>query len=178
MTREEFRNLKDLAKSFLLNKDKLLELEKLERDLKDQQKSLYIKHKNLERLENKTNNIYEKQLNLNIEFQELELENNYLKNKVRKFENLESENNSLKQEIILLNKKLKEKSNDLDSANSIIDNLDKYIALVNDIFKSNIELDEFFNREFDKHIDEIGRKEQEEDLQIENSKAKSKGISL
>lgn len=178
LTREEFRNLKDLAKSFLLNKDKLLELEKLERDLKDQQKSLYIKHKNLERLENKTNNIYEKQLNLNIEFQELELENNYLKNKVRKFENLESENNSLKQEIILLNKKLKEKSNDLDSANSIIDNLDKYIALVNDIFKSNIELDEFFNREFDKHIDEIGRKEQEEDLQIENSKAKSKGISL
>ncbi|MDU3868089.1 MAG: MobV family relaxase, partial [Clostridium perfringens] len=62
LTREEFENLKDLAKSFLLNKDKLLELENLEQDLKDQQKSLYIKHKNLERLENKTNNLYKKQL--------------------------------------------------------------------------------------------------------------------
>ena len=78
MTREEFENLKDLAKSFLLNKDKLLELENLEQDLKDQQKSLYIKHKNLERLENKTNNLYKKQLTFNHDFEELKKENEIL----------------------------------------------------------------------------------------------------
>lgn len=161
LTREEFENLKDLAKSFLLNKDKLLELEKLEQDLKDQQKSLYIKHKNLERLENKTNNLYKKQLTLNQDFDDLELENK-----------------SLKQEIILLNQKLKEKSNELDSANSTIDNLDQYIDLVNDILKSNIELDEFFNHEFEKRIKQIFNKEHDEDLEIENSNSKSKGMSM
>lgn len=178
LTREEFENLKDLAKSFLLNKDKLLELEKLEQDLKDQQKSLYIKHKNLERLENKTNNLYKKQLTLNQDFDNLELENNILKVKARKVDDLELENKSLKQEIILLNQKLKEKSNELDSANSTIDNLDQYIDLVNDILKSNIELDEFFNHEFEKRIKQIFNKEHDEDLEIENSNSKSKGMSM
>lgn len=178
LTREEFQNLKDLAKSFLLNKDKLLELEKLEQDLKDQQKSLYIKHKNLERLENKTNNLYKKQLTLNQDFDNLELENNILKVKARKVDDLELENKSLKQEIILLNQKLKEKSNELDSANSTIDNLDQYIDLVNDILKSNIELDEFFNHEFEKRIKQIFNKEHDEDLEIENSNSKSKGMSM
>lgn len=178
LTREEFQNLKDLAKSFLLNKDKLLELEKLEQDLKDQQKSLYIKHKNLERLENKTNNLYKKQLNLNHDFEILEKENSYLSYKAIKYNELEKKNNSLKQEIILLNQKLKEKSKQLDSANSTIDNLDQYIDLVNDIFKSNIELDEFFNREFEKRINAIFRKEQETELEIENSKSNSKGMSM
>lgn len=134
LTREEFENLKDLAKSFLLNKDKLLELENLEQDLKDQQKSLYIKHKNLERLENKTNNLYKKQLILNHDFEELAKENEILSYKARKADTLELENNSLKQEIILLNQKLKEKSKQLDSANSTIDSKDKYIDIVNSIF--------------------------------------------
>lgn len=178
LTREEFQNLKDLAKSFLLNKDKLLELEKLEQDLKEQQKSLYIKHKNLERLENKTNNLYKKQLTLNHDFDELKKENEILSYKARKSNKLEKENISLKQEIILLNQKLKDKSNELDSANSTIDNLDQYIDLVNDIFKSNIELDEFFNHEFEKRIKKMFNKEQEEELEIENSKAKSKGMTL
>lgn len=178
LTKEEFENLKDLAKSFLLNKDKLLELEKLEQDLKDQQKSLYIKHKNLERLENKTNNLYKKQLTLNNDFQELEKENQILSFKARKADNLELENHSLKQEIILLNQKLKKKSKQLDSANSIIDSKDQYIDIVNSIFQSDNDLEEFFNREFDKRLEQIFRKEQEEELEIENSKAKSKGMTL
>ena len=178
LTREEFQNLKDLAKSFLLNKDKLLELEKLEQDLKDQEKTLYIKHKNLERLENKTNNLYKKQLSLNHDFEELEKENEILSYKARKADNLELENHSLKQEIILLNQKLKDKSNELDSANSTIDNLDQYIDLVNDIFKYNIELDEFFNHEFEKRINQIFNKEHDEELEFENSNSKSKGMSM
>ncbi len=178
LTRDEFQNLKDLAKSFLLNKDKLLELEKLEQDLKDQEKNLYIKHKNLDRLENKTNNLYKKQLTLNHDFEELKKENEILSYKARKTDNLELENHSLKQEIILLNQKLKDKSNELDSANSTIDNLDQYIDLVNDIFKSNIELDEFFNHEFEKRIKQMCNKEQEEDLEFENNNSKSKGMSM
>ena len=178
LTREEFENLKDLAKSFLLNKDKLLELENLELDLKEQQKSLYIKHKNLERLENKTNNLYKKQLTLNQDFDNLELENNILKVKARKVDDLELENNSLKQEIILLNQKLKKKSNELDLANLTIDKLEQYIDIVNDILKSNIELDEFFNSEFKKLIDIILRKEKDEDLEFENNNSKSKGMSI
>ena len=174
LTREEFENLKDLAKSFLLNKDKLLELENLEQDLKDQQKSLYIKHKNLERLENKTNNLYKKQLILNHDFEELAKENEILSYKARKADTLELENNSLKQEIILLNQKLKEKSKQLDSANSTIDSKDKYIDIVNSIFQSDNDLEEFFNREFDKRLEEIFRKEQE----VEKTKSKSKGMSM
>ncbi|WP_338912047.1 MobV family relaxase [Clostridium perfringens] len=174
LTREEFENLKDLAKSFLLNKDKLLELENLEQDLKDQQKSLYIKHKNLERLENKTNNLYKKQLILNHDFEELAKENEILSYKARKADTLELENNSLKQEIILLNQKLKEKSKQLDSANSTIDSKDKYIDIVNSIFQSDNDLEEFFNREFDKRLEEIFRKEQE----VEKTKSKIKGMSM
>jgi hypothetical protein len=178
LTRDEFQNLKDLAKSFLLNKDKLLELEKLEQDLKEQQKTLYIKHKNLEHLENKTNNLYRKQLTLNHDFEELKKENEILSYKARKTDKLEKENILLRQEIILLNQKLKEKSNELNSANSTIDNLNQYIDLVNDILKSNIELDEFFNCEFEKRIKQTFNKEQDEDLEFENNKPKSKGISL
>ncbi|XZM35546.1 MobV family relaxase (plasmid) [Clostridium perfringens] len=178
LTREEFENLKDLAKSFLLNKDKLLELENLELDLKEQQKSLYIKHKNLERLENKTNNLYKKQLTLNHDFEELKKENEILSYKARKTNKLKNENISLKQEIILLNQKLKDKSKQLDSANSTIDFQEQYIDIVNDILKSNIELDEFFNREFEKRIKQMCNKEQDEDLEFENNKSKSKGMSM
>lgn len=176
LTREEFQNLKDLAKSFLLNKDKLLELEKLEQDLKDQQKSLYIKHKNLERLENKTNNLYKKQLTLNHNFEELEKENQILSSKARKADNLEVENHSLKQEIILLNQKLKKKSNDLDSANSIIDSLEDYNKAVDSVVNSNEQLKEFFHSKINKYYDDLFEKEKEQEL--ENRKAKSKGMSL
>ncbi|MBO3357120.1 MobV family relaxase [Clostridium perfringens] len=178
LTREEFENLKDLAKSFLLNKDKLLELEKLEQDLKDQQKSLYIKYKNLERLENKTNNLYKKQLILNHDFEELEKENEILSYKARKTDKLEKENISLKQEIIILNQKLKEKSNDLDSANSNIDSQDKYIDIVNEILKSNSEFENFFDCEFEKRIKQIFNETHEQDLNTENNKSKNKGMSL
>ncbi|ELC8440966.1 MobV family relaxase [Clostridium perfringens] len=178
LTREEFQNLKDLAKSFLLNKDKLLELEKLEQDLKDQQKSLYIKHKNLERLENKTNNLYKKQLILNHNFEELEKENQILSYKARKIDTLELENNSLKQEIILLNQRLKEKSKELDSVNLTIDSNEKYINIVNDILKSNSEFENFFDCEFEKRIKQMFNKEQEEDLEFENNNSKSKGMSM
>ncbi|EIF2088280.1 plasmid recombination protein [Clostridium perfringens] len=178
LTREEFQNLKDLAKSFLLNKDKLLELEKLEQDLKDQQKSLYIKHKNLERLENKTNNLYKKQLILNHNFEELEKENQILSYKARKIDTLELENNSLKQEIILLNQRLKEKSKELDSVNLTIDSNEKYINIVNDILKSNSEFENFFDYEFEKRIKQMFNKEQEEDLEFENNNSKSKGMSM
>ena len=159
LTREEFENLKDLAKSFLLNKDKLLELENLEQDLKDQQKSLYIKHKNLERLENKTNNLYKKQLTLNHDFQELKNENEILAYKARKADDLELENHSLKQEIILLNQKLKEKSKLLDSVNSTIDFQEQYIDIVNDILKYNSEFENFFDCEFKKRIKQMCNKE-------------------
>ena len=159
LTREEFENLKDLAKSFLLNKDKLLELEKLEQDLNDQQKSLYIKHKNLERLENKTNNLYKKQLTLNHDFQELKNENEILAYKARKADDLELENHSLKQEIILLNQKLKEKSKLLDSVNSTIDFQEQYIDIVNDILKYNSEFENFFDCEFKKRIKQMCNKE-------------------
>ncbi|EOU1689844.1 plasmid recombination protein [Clostridium perfringens] len=178
LTREEFENLKDLAKSFLLNKDKLLELEKLEQDLKDQQKSLYIKYKNLERLENKTNNLYKKQLILNHDFEELEKENEILSYKARKTDKLEKENISLKQEIIILNQKLKEKSNELDSANSNIDSQDKYIDIVNEILKSNSEFENFFDCEFEKRIKQIFNETHEQDLNTENNKSKNKGMSL
>ncbi|HAT4325220.1 TPA: hypothetical protein I9066_003232 [Clostridium perfringens] len=178
LTREEFQNLKDLAKSFLLNKDKLLELEKLEQDLKDQQKSLYIKHKNLERLENKTNNLYKKQLILNHNFEELEKENQILSYKARKIDTLELENNSLKQEIILLNQRLKEKSKELDSVNLTIDSNEKYINIVNYILKSNSEFENFFDYEFEKRIKQMFNKEQEEDLEFENNNSKSKGMSM
>ena len=178
MNREEFQNLKDLAKSFLLNKDKLLELEKLEQDLKDQEKTLYIKHKNLERLENKTNNLYKKQLSLNHDFEELEKENEILSYKARKADNLELENHSLKQEIILLNQKLKEKSKLLDSVNSTIDFQEQYIDIVNDILKYNSEFENFFDCEFKKRIKQMCNKEQDEDLEFENNKPKSKGMSL
>lgn len=178
LTREEFQNLKDLAKSFLLNKDKLLELEKLEQDLKDQEKNLYIKHKNLDRLENKTNNLYKKQLTLNHDFEELKKENEILSYKARKTDKLEKENISIKQEIILLNQKLKDKSNDFDSANSTIDNLEQYIDIVNDILKSNSEFENFFDCEFEKRIKQMFNKEQEEDLEFENNNSKSKGMSM
>ncbi|MDU3868087.1 MAG: hypothetical protein E7G80_15230, partial [Clostridium perfringens] len=137
-------------------------------------KSLYIKHKNLERLENKTNNLYKKQLILNHDFEELAKENEILSYKARKADTLELENNSLKQEIILLNQKLKEKSKQLDSANSTIDSKDKYIDIVNSIFQSDNDLEEFFNREFDKRLEEIFRKEQE----VEKTKSKIKGMSM
>lgn len=179
LTREEFQNLKDLAKSFLLNKDKLLELEKLEQDLKDQQKSLYIKHKNLERLENKTNNLYKKQLTLNHDFDNLELENNILKVKARKVDDLELENKSLKQEIILLNQKLKKKSKRLDKSLAILDSQNQYINFVLDVVSQNKEFEEFFDNGINKCFDEYYNKKQEEDeLELENSKSNSKGMSF
>ena len=178
LTKEEFENLKDLAKSFLLNKDKLLDLENLEQDLKEQQKSLYIKHKNLERLENKTNNLYKKQLTLNNDFDNLELENKILKVKARKVDDLELENNSLKQEINLLNQKLKEKSKRLDSVNSTIDFQEQYIDIVNDILKSNSEFENFFDCEFKKRIKQTFNKEQDQDLEFGNNNSKSKGMSI
>ncbi|MCX0368599.1 MobV family relaxase [Clostridium perfringens] len=178
LTKEEFQNLKDLAKSFLLNKDKLLELENLELDLKDQQKSLYIKHKNLERLENKTNNLYKKQLTLNHDFDNLELENKILKVKARKVDDLELENNSLKQEIIFLNQKLKEKSKRLDNSLAVLDSQDQYINFVLDVVSQNKEFEEFFDNGINKCFDEYYKKKQEDELEIENSKSKSKGMSM
>lgn len=176
LTREEFENLKDLAKSFLLNKDKLLELENLEQDLKDQQKSLYIKHKNLERLENKTNNLYKKQLTLNQDFDNLELENNILKVKARKVADLELENNSLKQEIFLLNQKLKEKSKRLDNSLAVLDSQDQYINFVVEVVSQNKEFEEFFYNGIDKCFEEYYKKQEEEELELE--KSKSKGMSI
>ncbi|MGU8426589.1 MobV family relaxase [Clostridium perfringens] len=178
LTKDEFQNLKDLAKSFLLNKDKLLELENLELYLKDQQKSLYIKHKNLERLENKTNNLYKKQLTLNHDFDNLELENKILKVKARKVDDLELENNSLKQEIILLNQKLKEKSKRLDNSLAVLDSQDQYINFVLDVVSQNKEFEEFFDNGINKCFDEYYKKKQEDELEIENSKSKSKGMSM
>ena len=88
------------------------------------------------------------------------------------------ENHSLKQEIILLNQKLKEKSKQLDSANSTIDFQEQYIDIVNDILKSNSEFENFFDCEFEKRIKQMFNKEQEDDLQIEKSNSKSKGMSM
>ncbi|WP_415338480.1 MobV family relaxase [Clostridium perfringens] len=178
LTREEFENLKDLAKSFLLNKDKLLELEKLEQDLKDQQKSLYIKHKNLERLENKTNNLYKKQLTLNHDFQELKNENEILAYKARKADNLELENHSLNQEIILLNQKLKKKSKRLDNSLAILDSQNQYINFVAEVVSQNKEFEEFFYNGIDKCFDEYYNKKQQEELELENNNSKSKGMSM
>ena len=178
LTREEFENLKDLAKSFLLNKDKLLELENLEQDLKDQQKSLYIKHKNLERLENKTNNLYKKQLTLNNDFDNLELENKILKVKARKVDDLELENNSLKQEINLLNQKLKEKSKRLENSLAVLDSQNQYINFVAEVVSQNKEFEEFFYNGIDKCFEEYYKKQEEEELEFENNNSKSKGMSL
>lgn len=179
LTREEFQNLKDLAKLFLLNKDKLLELENLELDLKEQQKSLYIKHKNLERLENKTNKLYKKQLSLNHDFEVLKRENDILSYKVRKADNLDWENYSLKQEIIRLNQELKKKSEELDSANSTIETQWQYIDITNSIVKSDSSLEEFFYREFDNRLEELLKsKKQEQELEFESSNSKSKGMSM
>ena len=178
LTREEFENLKDLAKSFLLNKDKLLELENLELDLKEQQKSLYIKHKNLERLENKTNNLYKKQLTLNHNFEELKNENEILAYKARKADNLELENNSLKQEIILLNQKLKEKSKRLDNSLAVLDSQDQYINFVVEVVSQNKDFEEFFYNGIDKCFEEYYKKQEEEELELQNSKSKSKGMSM
>lgn len=179
LTREEFQNLKDLAKLFLLNKDKLLELENLELDLKEQQKSLYIKHKNLERLEDKTNKLYKKQLSLNHDFEVLKRENDILSYKVRKADNLDWENYSLKQEIIRLNQELKKKSEELDSANSTIETQWQYIDITNSIVKSDSSLEEFFYREFDNRLEEfLKSKKQEQELEFESSNSKSKGMSL
>ena len=179
LTREEFENLKDLAKSFLLNKDKLLELENLELDLKEQQKSLYIKHKNLERLENKTNNLYKKQLTLNHDFQELKNENEILAYKARKADNLELENHSLNQEIILLNQKLKKKSKLLDNSLAILDSQNQYINFVAEVVSQNKEFEEFFYNGINKCFDEYyNKKQQEEELELENNNSKSKGMSM
>lgn len=179
LTREEFQNLKDLAKLFLLNKDKLLELENLELDLKEQQKSLYIKHKNLERLENKTNKLYKKQLSLNHDFEVLKRENDILSYKVRKADNLDWENYSLKQEIIRLNQELKKKSEELDSANSTIETQWQYIDITNSIVKSDSDLEEFFYHEFDNRLEELLKsKKQEQELEFESSNSKSKGMSM
>lgn len=178
LTREEFENLKDLAKSFLLNKDKLLELENLEQDLKDQQKSLYIKHKNLERLENKTNNLYKKQLTLNNDFDNLELENKILKVKARKVDDLELENNSLKQEINLLNQKLKEKSKRLENSLAVLDSQNQYINFVAEVVSQNKEFEEFLYNGIDKCFEEYYKKQEEEELEFENNNSKSKGMSL
>lgn len=178
LTREEFENLKDLAKSFLLNKDKLLELEKLEQDLKEQQKSLYIKHKNLERLENKTNNLYKKQLTLNHDFQELKNESEILSYKARKADNLENENISLKQEIILLNQKLKEKSKRLDNSLAVLDSQDQYINFVVEVVSQNKDFEEFFYNAIDKCFEEFYKKQEEEELELENNNSKSKGMSM
>lgn len=178
LTREEFENLKDLAKSFLLNKDKLLELEKLEQDLKKQQKSLYIKHKNLERLENKTNNLYKKQLTLNHDFQELKNESEILSYKARKADNLENENISLKQEIILLNQKLKEKSKRLDNSLAVLDSQDQYINFVVEVVSQNKDFEEFFYNAIDKCFEEFYKKQEEEELELENNNSKSKGMSM
>lgn len=178
LTKEEFENLKDLAKSFLLNKDKLLDLENLEQDLKEQQKYLYIKHKNLERLENKTNNLYKKQLTLNHDFDNLELENKILKVKARKVDDLELENNSLKQEINLLNQKLKEKSKRLDNSLAVLDSQNQYINFVAEVVSQNKEFEEFFYNGIDKCFDEFYKKQEEEELELQNSKSKSKGMSM
>ncbi|MBO3424751.1 plasmid recombination protein [Clostridium perfringens] len=178
LTREEFENLKDLAKSFLLNKDKLLELEKLEQDLKDQQKTLYIKHKNLERLENKTNNLYKKQLTLNHDFEELEKENEILSYKARKIDKLENENISLKQEIILINQKLKEKSTRLNNSLDVLDSQNQYINFVAEVVSQNKEFEEFFYNGIDKCFDEYYKEKQNEELELENSKSNSKGMSF
>lgn len=179
LTREEFENLKDLAKSFLLNKDKLLELENLELDLKEQQKSLYIKHKNLERLENKTNNLYKKQLTLNHDFEELKNENEILAYKARKADNLELENHSLNQEIILLNQKLKKKSKLLDNSLAILDSQNQYINFVAEVVSQNKEFEEFFYNGINKCFDEYyNKKQQEEELELENNNSKSKGMSM
>lgn len=168
LTREEFQNLKDLAKLFLLNKDKLLELENLELDLKEQQKSLYIKHKNLERLEDKTNKLYKKQLSLNHDFEVLKRENDILSYKVRKADNLDWENYSLKQEIIRINQELKKKSEELDSANSTIETQWQYIDITNSIVKSDSALEEFFYHEFDNRLEEL-LKSKEQELEFESS---------
>lgn len=178
LTKEEFENLKDLAKSFLLNKDKLLDLENLEQDLKEQQKSLYIKHKNLERLENKTNNLYKKQLTLNNDFDNLALENNILKVKARKVAHLELENNSLKQEINLLNQKLKEKSKRLDKSLAVLDSQNQYINFVAEVVSQNKEFEEFFYNGIDKCFEEYYKKQEEEELEFQNSKSRSKGMSM
>ena len=177
LTKEEFENLKDLAKSFLLNKDKLLDLENLEQDLKEQQKSLYIKHKNLERLENKTNNLYKKQLTLNNDFDNLALENNILKVKARKVAHLELENNSLKQEINLLNQKLKEKSKRLDKSLAVLDSQNQYINFVAEVVSQNKEFEEFFYNGIDKCFEEDYKKQEEEELELQ-PKSKSKGMSM
>ena len=178
LTKEEFENLKDLAKSFLLNKDKLLELENLELDLKEQQKSLYIKNKNLERLENKTNNLYKKQLTLNHDFEELKKENEILSYKARKADTLELENNSLKQEIILLNQKLKEKSKRLDNSIAVLDSQDQYINFVVEVVSQNKEFEEFFYNGIDKCFEEYYKKQEEEELEFQNSNSRSKGMSM
>lgn len=178
LTREEFENLKDLAKCFLLNKDKLLELENLEQDLKDQQKSLYIKHKNLERLENKTNNLYKKQLTLNHDFEELEKGNEILSYKARKTDKLEKENVSLKQEIIILNQKLKEKSTRLNNALDVLDSQNQYINFVAEVVSQNKDFEEFFYNGIDKCFEEYYNKKQEENLELKNNKSKSKEMSL
>ena len=178
LTKEEFENLKDLAKSFLLNKDKLLELENLELDLKEQQKSLYIKNKNLERLENKTNNLYKKQLTLNHDFEELKKENEILSYKARKTDKLENENMALKQEIILLNQKLKEKSKRLDNSIAVLDSQDQYINFVVEVVSQNKEFEEFFYNGIDKCFEEYYKKQEEEELEFQNSNSRSKGMSM
>ena len=178
LTREEFENLKDLAKSFLLNKDKLLELENIELDLKEQQKLLYIKHKNLERLENKTNNLYKKQLTLNHDFQELKNENEILAYKARKADDLEVENNSLKQEINLLNQKLKKKSKRLNNSLAVLDSQDEYINFVAEVVSQNKEFEEFFYNGIDKCFEEYYKKQEEEELELENNNSDSKIMLL
>ncbi|ELC8342969.1 plasmid recombination protein [Clostridium perfringens] len=178
LTHEEFNTLKDLAKSFVLNKDRLEKLDYLENNLKDQEKTLFLKHKNLERLESKFNNLYKKQLNINRDFENLEKENSILSYKARKFDNLEKENISLKQEINLLNQKLKEKSKQLDSANSILDSKNQYIDIINSIIESNNDIGVIFNNELDKCFEKLFSQEQEAKLEFENNKSNSKCMSL
>lgn len=128
LTHEEFNNLKDLAKSFVLNKDRLEKLDYLENNLKDQEKTLFLKHKNLERLESKFNNLYKKQLNINRDFENLERENSILSYKVRKFEDLENENLKLKLENENLKKDFKIKKESLDFLQERFDEIDSIIA--------------------------------------------------
>jgi hypothetical protein len=128
LTHEEFNNLKDLAKSFVLNKDRLEKLDYLENNLKDQEKILFLKHKNLERLESKFNNLYKKQLNINRDFENLEKENSILSYKVRKFEDLEKENLRLKLENENLKKDFKIKKESLDFLQERFDEIDSIIA--------------------------------------------------
>ncbi|MDK0764143.1 MobV family relaxase [Clostridium perfringens] len=128
LTHEEFNNLKDLAKSFILNKNRLEKLDYLENNLKDQEKILFLKHKNLERLESKFNNLYKKQLNINRDFENLEKENSILSYKVRKFEDLEKENLRLKLENENLKKDFKIKKESLDFLQERFDEIDSIIA--------------------------------------------------